>query len=130
MAKAPIVKFPRIIAGFYSVTYDGELVGYIAKKVEDKETTWTIYNTNEPDLTLETLPTSAIVEETELFREAKENAKAFFMNRPEPQEEVEPEPEIVVPVELQVPDWSEDEVPDFFDEVNEYEEAEAELVGV
>jgi hypothetical protein len=126
MAKAPIVKFPRISAGFYTITLEGELVGYVAKKVDGKEVTWTIYNTNEPDLTLETLPTSAIVEETELFREAKENAKVYFLNRPEPQEQEQE----VETVELQVPDWSEDETPDFFDELNEYEEAEAELAGV
>ena len=128
MAKAPVVKFPRVIAGFYTVTLDGELVGYISKKVDGKDVSWNIYDTNEPDLTLETLPTSALIEETELFREAKESARTFFMNRPEPQEEeVEPEVETV---ELQVPDWTEDEEADFFDEVNEYEEAEAELVGV
>lgn len=129
MAKSPIVKFPRITAGFYSITYDGELVGYISKKVEDKETTWSIYNTSEPDLTLETLPVSALVEETELFREAKENAKVFFANRPKVEEEVKSESEFQT-VELQKPDWSEDEITDFFDEVNEYEEVEAELVGV
>lgn len=130
MAKAPIVKFPRIIAGFYNVTLDGELVGYVSKKVDGKETTWTVYNTSEPDLTPETLLTSTIVEETELFREAKEIARNYFMNLPAPapqEQEVEPEVETV---ELQVPDWSETETEDFFDEVNEYEEAEAELVGV
>lgn len=148
MAKSQIVKFPRVEAGFYTVTFDGELVGYVAKKVEGKETTWSVYNTNEPDLTIETLPPSALVEESELFREAKEAAKTFFMNLPEPQEESEPEVEIV---ELQVPDWSEEDSelefatadlqtsewseegesdPDFFDELNDYEEAEAELVGV
>lgn len=128
MAKAPVVKFPRVIAGFYNVTLDGELVGYVSKKVDGKETTWTVYNTSEPDLTPETLLTSTIVEETELFREAKEIARNYFMNLPEPQEQ-EPEPEVET-VELQVPDWSEDETEDFFDEANEYEEAEAELVGV
>lgn len=128
MAKAPVVKFPRVQAGFYNVTLDGELVGYVTKKVDGKETTWTVYNTSEPDLTPETLLTSTIVEETELFREAKEIARNYFMNLPAPQEqEVEPEVEAV---ELQVPDWSEDETEDFFDEANEYEEAEAELVGV
>lgn len=128
MAKAPVVKFPRLQAGFYTITLDGELVGYVTKKVDGKETTWTVYNTNEPDLTPETLLTSTIVEETELFREAKEIARNYFMNLPEPQEQ-EPEPEVET-VELQVPDWSEDETEDFFDEANEYEEAEAELVGV
>lgn len=129
MAKAPVVKFPRVIAGFYNVTLDGELVGYVSKKVDGKETTWTVYNTSEPDLTPETLLTSTIVEETELFREAKEIARNYFMNLPEQPQEQEVEPEVEA-VELQVPDWSEDETEDFFDEANEYEEAEAELVGV
>ena len=129
MAKAPVVKFPRVIAGFYNVTLDGELVGYVSKKVDGKETTWTVYNTSEPDLTPETLLTSTIVEETELFREAKEIARNYFMNLPPVPQEQEVEPEVET-VELQVPDWSETETEDFFDQVNEYEEAEAELVGV
>jgi hypothetical protein len=129
MTKAPAVKFPRIVAGFYNVTLDGELVGYIAKKVEGKVTTWTVYNTNEPDLTIETLPVSAIADETELFREAKEFAKNYFPNLPTTQEdeteEVEMEQEVET-VELQAPEWSEDETQDFFDEVNEFEEVEEE----
>lgn len=129
MTKAPAVKFPRIVAGFYNVTLDGELVGYIAKKVEGKVTTWTVYNTNEPDLTIETLPVSAIADETELFREAKEFAKNYFPNLPATQEdeveEVEVEQEVET-VELQAPEWSEDETQDFFDEVNEFEEVEEE----
>lgn len=126
MAKAPVIKFPRVQAGFYTVTMDGELVGYISKKAEGKETSWMIFNTNEPDLTLETLPTSALIEETELFREAKEAAKDFFPNNiVEDVKEQE-----VETVELQVPDWSENETEDFFDEANEYDEVEAELVGV
>lgn len=125
MAKAPVIKFPRVQAGFYNVTMDGELVGYISKKAEGKETSWMIFNTNEPNLTLETLPTSALIEETELFREAKEAAKDFFPNNIVEEQEQE-----VETVELQVPDWSETETEDFFDEANEYDEVEAELVGV
>lgn len=129
MTKAPAVKFPRIVAGFYNVTLDGELVGYIAKKVEGKVTTWTVYNTNEPDLTIETLPVSTIADETELFREAKEFAKNYFPDLPTTQEdeteEVEMEQEVET-VELQDPEWSEDETQDFFDEVNEFEEVEEE----
>ena len=129
MTKAPAVKFPRIVAGFYNVTLDGELVGYIAKKVEGKVTTWTVYNTNEPDLTIETLPVSTIADETELFREAKEFAKNYFPDLPTTQEdeteEVEMEQEVET-VELQAPEWSEDETQDFLDEVNEFEEVEEE----
>lgn len=128
MAKAPAVKFPRIQAGFYNVTLEGELVGYIAKKVEGKVTTWTVYNTNEPDLTIETLPLSAIADETELFRDAKEFAKGYFPNatiQVQPEAEVEDEVEMeqeVETVELQTPEWSEDETQDFFDEMSEFED--------
>lgn len=130
MTKAPAVKFPRIVAGFYNVTLDGEIVGYIAKKVEGKVTTWTVYDTNEPDLTIETLPVSTIADETELFREAKEFAKNYFPNnlpatQEDETEEVEMEQEVET-VELQAPEWSEDETQDFFDEVNEFEEVEEE----
>ena len=125
MAKAPAVKFPRVQAGFYNVTLDGALVGYVTKKVDGKEVSWQIFNTNEPNLDVDTLPISAMIEETELFREAKEVAKNYFTNLPETPQEQE-----VEPVELQVPDWTEAYAPDFFDEANEYDEAEAELVGV
>lgn len=124
MAKAPVVKFPRIQAGFYTVTLEGELVGYISKKTEGKEVSWMIFNTNEPDLDMDSLPASMMVEETELFREAKEYAKEFFVNQPKMTQEVET-------VELQVPEWNEENTEsDFFDNVNEYEEAESELVAV
>jgi len=124
MAKAPVVKFPRIQAGFYTVTLEGELVGYISKKTEGKEVSWMIFNTNEPDLDMDSLPASMMVEETELFREAKEYSKEFFVNQPKMTQEVET-------VELQVPEWNEENTEsDFFDNVNEYEEAESELVAV
>jgi hypothetical protein len=130
MAKAPAIKFPRIQAGFYNVTLDGQLMGYIAKKVEGKDTTWVVYNTQEPELTMETLPISTIADETELFREAKEFSKKFFTELP--QEENEPEVEVETVV-LQEPEWAEeaqDQPQDFFDEMNEYEEVEEELVAV
>lgn len=124
MAKAPVVKFPRIQAGFYTVTLEGELVGYISKKTEGKEVSWMIFNTNEPDLDMDSLPASMMVEETELFREAKEYSKEFFVNQPKMTQEIET-------VELQVPEWNEENTEsDFFDNVNEYEEAEPELVAV
>lgn len=134
MAKAPAIKFPRIQAGFYSVTLDGQLMGYIAKKVDGKETSWIVYNTQEPDLTLETLPISAIADEEELFREAKEFSKQFFTQLPQEQED-EPEVETVV---LQEPEWAEsadefvDDTQDFFDEMSEFEDLveEEELVAV
>ena len=128
MSKGPVIKFPRIQAGFYNVTLEGELVGYIAKKVEGKVTIWTVYNTNEPDLAIETLPLSAIADETELFRDAKEFAKGYFPNaatQAEPEAEVEDEVEMeqeVETVELQAPEWNEDETQDFFDEMSEFED--------
>jgi hypothetical protein len=134
MSKGPVIKFPRVIAGFYNVTLDGQLMGYIAKKVDGKETSWIVYNTQEPELTLETLPISAIADEGELFREAKEFSKQFFTQLPQEQED-EPEVETVV---LQEPDWVEtadelaDDTQDFFDEMSEFEELveEEELVAV
>jgi hypothetical protein len=120
MAKAPAIKFPRITAGFYSITFDGELVGYVAKQGESKDVSWFVYNTNEPDLTPDTLLVSTIVDESDLFRVSKDFAKGFFTSAPS--QEQEPE------AELQTPEWTEtadefaDDTQDFFDEVNEFEE--------
>jgi hypothetical protein len=84
MAKAPTIKFPRIEAGFYNVTKDGELVGYIMREVtDDKETNWYIFDNSAPDMDVAMLhPEDAIDAPDGLFREAKENAKAYFLNRP------------------------------------------------
>jgi hypothetical protein len=120
MAKAPAIKFPRITAGFYSITFDGELVGYVAKQGESKDASWFVYNTNEPDLTPDTLLVSTIVDESDLFRVSKDFAKGFFTSAPS--QEQEPE------AELQTPEWTEtadelaDDAQDFFDEVNEFED--------
>jgi hypothetical protein len=130
MAKAPAIKFPRITAGFYSITFDGELVGYVAKQGESKDASWFVYNTNEPDLTPDTLLVSTIVDESDLFRVSKDFAKGFFTSAPS--QEQEPE------AELQTPEWTEtadelaDDAQDFFDEVNEFEDMveDEELVAV
>jgi len=130
MAKAPAIKFPRIQAGFYSITFDGELVGYVAKQGESKDASWFVYNTNEPDLTPDTLLVSTIVDESDLFRVSKDFAKGFFTSAPS--QEQEPE------AELQTPEWTEtadelaDDAQDFFDEVSEFEELveDEELVAV
>ena len=120
MAKAPAIKFPRITAGFYSITFDGELVGYVAKQGESKDASWFVYNTNEPDLTPDTLLVSTIVDESDLFRVSKDFAKGFFTSAPS--QEQEPE------AELQTPEWTEtadelaDDAQDFSDEVNEFED--------
>lgn len=84
MAKAPVIKFPRIEAGFYNVTMDGELVGYIMREVtDDKDTNWYIFDNATPELDVAMLhPKTAIDAPDGLFREAKENAKAYFLNRP------------------------------------------------
>ena len=84
MAKSPIVKFPRVEAGFYSVTKDGELVGYIMREVEDtKETNWYIFDNATPDMDIAMLhPEDAIDAPDGLFREAKDSAKTYFLNKP------------------------------------------------
>jgi hypothetical protein len=84
MAKQPVIKFPRIAAGFYHVTNDGELVGYIMKEVsDDKETNWYIFDNATPDMDIAMLhPEDAIDAPDGLFREAKESAKTYFLNKP------------------------------------------------
>lgn len=142
MAKAPSVKFPRIQAGFYYVTLEGQVVGYISKKVDGKETSWQIYQTTETDLTQDNLLISTMIEETELFREAKDFSKEHFINSTPVTEVAEEETisdevvtEVTSTVELQEPEWNESEVlvveeDDFFDEVNLSEELEEELALV
>jgi len=105
MAKSPIVKFPRMTAGFYSVTKDGELVGYIMREVEDtKETNWYIFDNANPDMDIAMLhPEDAIDAPDGLFREAKESAKTYFLNRPIQTEVVAQ----VAPVEQA--QWAEDD---------------------
>ena len=105
MAKQPVIKFPRIAAGFYHVTNDGELVGYIMKEVsDDKETNWYIFDNATPDMDVAMLhPENAIDAPDGLFREAKDSAKAYFLNRPIQTEVVSQ----VAPVEQA--QWVEDE---------------------
>ena len=105
MAKSPIVKFPRMTAGFYSVTKDGELIGYIMREVEDtKETNWYIFDNATPDMDIAMLhPEDAIDAPDGLFREAKESAKTYFLNRPIQTEVVAQ----VAPVEQA--QWAEDD---------------------
>lgn len=118
MAKAPVVKFPRIEAGFYTVTLDGALAGYISKEVEDKETTWHVYATTEAFEEVLDLPASAIVESTDLFRVAKDFARGYFPENFTPlEDEVTDEADEADEVEvetvvLETPEWSEDEAGD------------------
>lgn len=85
MAKAPVMKFPRIQAGFYSITLDGALVGYVMKEVDSdtKESNWYIFDDNEPGKDIAMLhPVNAIDTPDALLREAKESAKNYFLNKP------------------------------------------------
>lgn len=84
MAKQPTIKFPRLEAGFYSVTKDGEFVGYVMKEMEGKETNWYIFDDNVPGKDIAMLhPENAIDAPDALLREAKESAKNYFLNKPE-----------------------------------------------
>ena len=116
MAKASVIKFPRVEAGFYSVTKDGELVGYIMREVEDtKETNWYIFDNATPDMDIAMLhPEDAIDAPDGLFREAKESAKAYFLNKPA---RVEP---VVQVAPVQAAQWAElDGTEDLSDEDDE-----------
>lgn len=103
MAKAPTIKFPRIEAGFYGITKEGEFVGYIMKEVnDDKETSWYIFDDNEQGKDIAMLhPANAIDTPDELLREAKESAKNYFLNKREA-------PQAISPVSpLNEADWDE-----------------------
>jgi hypothetical protein len=131
MAKAPAIKFPRIHAGFYSVTFDGELVGYIAKQGGDKDAAWFVYNDNTPELTIDALSMETAVDESDLFRVSKDFARNFF-TAPAAQveaEEMADEEMEVETVELQAPDWSEDDEMEASEEAME-EAMEEELLAV
>jgi hypothetical protein len=129
MAKGPVIKFPRMTAGFYSITRDGALVGYIKKEVDGKETNWWVYDTVDmEDLSSET----AIDTANELFREAKVDATAYFLSKKVVSNvEVEasvaevPAPVMELPVEdVEQPVVDND---DFFDALNAFEEVEDEF---
>lgn len=105
MAKQPTIKFPRIQAGFYYVTLEGEQVGYIMCEKDGKETNWYIFDMPTPaDMDIASLsPEQAIDTPDALFREAKESAKAYFLNR---QSSIEDEQDIEV-LNLPEADWDE-----------------------
>jgi len=105
MAKSSVIKFPRIEAGFYSITQDGEFVGYIMREVtDDKDTNWYIFDNGNPELDIAMLhPENAIDAPDGLFREAKENAKTYFLNRPVATQVEAP----IAP--LEEPEWVEEE---------------------
>lgn len=106
MAKSPAIKFPRITAGFYGITMDGEFVGYVMKEVDDsKETNWYVFDDNEPEKDIAMLnPANAIDAPDALLREAKESAKNYFLNRPAAVEAISP----LSP--LKEAEWTESEV--------------------
>jgi hypothetical protein len=128
MAKGPVIKFPRMTAGFYSITRDGALVGYIKKEVDGKETNWWVYDTVDMDFSSET----AIDGPNELFREAKVDATAYFLSKKVVSDvEVEtsvaevPAPVVELPVEdMELPVEDED---DFFDALSAFEDVEDEF---
>ena len=112
MAKGPVIKFPRIEAGFYSVTRDGAIVGYIKKEVDGKEINWWIYDTvNAENLDSQT----SIDGPNELFREAKVDATAYFLNKKV--EVATPAPVVEKPVVEE----------DFFDAASAFEDVEGEF---
>lgn len=110
MAKSPSIKFPRIEAGFYSITKDGELVGYVMKELDSdsKETNWYVFDDNVPEKDIAMLnPADAIDTPDSLLREAKETAKNYFLNKPLDVEEA------TAVIQLNEEDW--DEVDDELD---------------
>jgi len=95
MTKAPTVKFPRIQAGFYSVTKDGEQMGYIVKQTEGKETNWYIFDDATPDREMDSFDFELAIDgPNDLFREAKEEAIPYFQAKEVAIVEAEPAEEI------------------------------------
>lgn len=112
MPKSVKFKFPKIEAGFYSVTKDGELVGYIKKEVDGKETNWWVYDESTPNLSQVDLNSgSAVDTPDDLLREAKLTAQAYFTSKVN--SEVKQET-------VETKNYEED----FFDAVNSFEEFE------
>jgi hypothetical protein len=109
MAKLPTIKFPRITAGFYGITMDGEFVGYVMKDVDldSKETNWYVFDDNVQGKDVAMLtPADAIDSPDALLREAKDSAKNYFLNRPVKVEAISP----VSP--LKESEWVEEETED------------------
>jgi hypothetical protein len=105
MAKAKTFKFPRLTAGFYGITLEGEFVGYVMKEVESdsKETNWYVFDDNEQGKDIAMLhPENAIDAPDGLLREAKESAKNYFLNKPAKVEDV------AAPAPIQEAEWAED----------------------
>ena len=123
MAKGPVIKFPRVEAGFYSVTRDGAIVGYIKKEVDGKEINWWIYDTvNVDNLDSQT----AIDGPNELFREAKVDATAYFLYKNVEVAEVKAPVEVATPTPAPVMEQPVVEE-DFFDSLSAFEDAEDEF---
>ena len=120
MAKSPVLKFPRIEAGFYSVTRDGAIVGYIKKEIDGKEINWWIYDTVNAE-NLDSQP--AIDGPNELFREAKVDATAYFLNKNVEVAEVAPV-EVATPAPVVEQPVVEE---DFFDALSAFEDVEGEF---
>ena len=107
-------------AGFYSITRDGVIVGYIKKEVDGKETNWWVYDTVDMEnLSSET----AIDTANELFREAKVDATAYFLDKKVEVAEVADVIEAPAPV-IEQPVVDED---DFFDTASVFEDVMGEF---
>ena len=120
MSKGPVIKFPKVEAGFYSITRDGVIVGYIKKEVDGKETNWWVYDTVDMEnLSSET----AIDTANELFREAKVDATAYFLDKKVEVAEVADVIEAPAPV-IEQPVVDED---DFFDTASVFEDVMGEF---
>lgn len=152
MAKSPSIKFPRIEAGFYSITKDGELVGYVMKELDSdsKETNWYVFDDNVPEKDIAMLnPADAIDTPDSLLREAKETAKNYFLNKPivvedtvqavqlneedwvdEDDDDVDLDLEDIIELDTEEFDLEEDDDTDFEDDELELEEDEANLALV
>lgn len=124
MAKSPAIKFPRISAGFYGITMDGEFVGYVMKDIDldSKETNWYVFDDNTQGKDIANLNLKNSIDGPDsLLREAKESAKTYFLNRPE---KVETASNVV---QLNEAEWDEpkvnwidgEEPEDIFDDIHE-----------
>ena len=82
MAKGPAIKFPRVEAGFYGITLNGEHVGYVKKEVDGKETSWYIFDNATEGMPADELTSDMAIDvPSELFREAKDEAISFYLNK-------------------------------------------------
>jgi hypothetical protein len=124
---APKFKFPRVESGLYQIVKDKVTVGLIQKQVDDKEVSWWIYNTTDPQ---DIGPSNAVGNPDELLREAKETAQKYFATKTSVNEESSVTVDTVVQQKVVeekgiLDDMNTEE--DFFDSLNEFEEFESDF---